>query len=226
MTNFKQDLELLLSKERLSSYDNDLEQHFKNLKLIAFITPKLATLEICIRNMVDFLLSKEDENWLLNLDDEKVREELNKIATRENIPNLDDLSHHQYISKMTLGIFIRIIRNKGLQNEIFDLRDMDFKKYDKSNSNFYFQGSKKANLRNYHKVDIVLSLVQNIRNRSYHWENLMKTRLEKGTTFPRLTTSFHKTLIGIAPQNIQIFLKDLISKINKDLLDYCEIKLR
>lgn len=224
MTNFKQDLELLLSKERLSSYDNDLEQHFRNLKLIAFITPKLATLEICIRNMVDFLLSKEDENWLLNLDDEKVREELNKIATRENVPNLEDLSHHQYISKMTLGIFIRIIKLKKIETSIFDVKNIDLKKYDRNNANFYYFKGRKSHISHILKAKIILSLILMIRNRSYHWENLLKMR--ENTSFPRLSTKEDNLIIGIHPNSIQIFLNNLINSINKNLLDYCEIKLK
>lgn len=113
MANFGQDLEILLSRQRLGSYEN-VAQHFDNLKLIALITPKLATLEICIRNRLDFILLQEDENWLLNLNDEKVQAELFKIARKENATNLADLNHHQYISKLTLGIFIMIARNKGL----------------------------------------------------------------------------------------------------------------
>ena len=33
MCNFKENYEILLSKERLSSYDNDIEAHFRNLKI-------------------------------------------------------------------------------------------------------------------------------------------------------------------------------------------------
>lgn len=103
---------------------------------------------------------------------------------------------------------------------------MDFRKYDESNRNTCFIKGKKSKISNYSRVDIALSLIQNIRNRSYHWENLMKTTQRNGTTFPRLTSQCGGTHIGVAPQNIDIFLTDLISRINKDLLKYCEIEIK
>ena len=85
MCNFKGNYEIILSKERLSSYDNDIEAHFRNIKTIALITPKLATLEICLRNICDYLLCKTiNENWLMEIDDEVVQDELYKICKKEN----------------------------------------------------------------------------------------------------------------------------------------------
>ncbi len=45
MQDFKKDIALILSKKRLVAYDS-LEQYKENLKLIAFITPKISNLEI------------------------------------------------------------------------------------------------------------------------------------------------------------------------------------
>ncbi len=45
LQHFKNDITLILSKERLDTYDN-LEQYKENLKLISFITPKISNLEI------------------------------------------------------------------------------------------------------------------------------------------------------------------------------------
>lgn len=227
MCNFKDNYEILLSKERLSSYNNDIEAHFRNIKTIALITPKLATLEICLRNMCDYLLCEiYGEDWLVGMNDEKVQDELSKICAKAGANNLNELTRHQYISRLTLGIFIRIIQEYALQNAIFDLRQIDFKQYDRSNRNFCFIKGKKTKISNYDKVSIVLSLLQTIRNRSFHWENLTKTRDENGKIFPRLTTKKYGTLIGIAPQNIQAFLNDLLDNINKDLIRDCEIKLK
>ena len=66
----------------------------------------------------------------------------------------------------------------------------------------------------------------NLYFQSFHWENLMKIRNNDGKIFPRLTTKKHETIIGIAPQNIQAFLNDLLDNINKDLIENCEIKLK
>ncbi|HEF1652511.1 TPA: hypothetical protein R8U00_001779, partial [Campylobacter jejuni] len=40
----------LFSQIRLSSYDNNIVKHYDNLKLVGKITPKIATLEIILRN--------------------------------------------------------------------------------------------------------------------------------------------------------------------------------
>lgn len=45
LQDFKNDITLILSKDRLETYDN-LEQYKENLKLISFITPKISSLEI------------------------------------------------------------------------------------------------------------------------------------------------------------------------------------
>ena len=58
-------LTILLSKERLQSYSS-IQEHFENLQLIANITPKLATIEIALRNLLDHELSKIDSNWIEN----------------------------------------------------------------------------------------------------------------------------------------------------------------
>ncbi len=45
LQDFKNDITLILSEERLVAYDS-LEQYKENLKLISFITPKISNLEI------------------------------------------------------------------------------------------------------------------------------------------------------------------------------------
>lgn len=49
LANFK----ILLSKERLESYNNEIDKHYENLKLIGNIT----TLEIILGNKLDSVLS-------------------------------------------------------------------------------------------------------------------------------------------------------------------------
>lgn len=75
--------------------------------------------------------------------------------------------------------------------------------------------------RNIHKVDIVLSLLQNLRNRSYHWENILKITEKDGKQYPRLTTKIKNTYIGLNPQSIELFLDDLIKIFHKKILEYC-----
>lgn len=223
MCNFKDNYEILLSKERFNSYDNDIEAHFRNIKTIALITPKLATLEICLRNICDYLLCKTiNENWLMEIDDEVVQDELSKICKKENKDNIRELTRHQCISRLTLGIFIKIIKIQQLENYIFDVSNIDFKKYSATNRNFGYVNGRKTDLSNISKIDAILNLLLTIRNRSFHWENLMKTK----NSLPRITTYICGSVIVIAPQNIQAFLNDLLNNINKNLIRNCEIELK
>lgn len=209
----------LLSKERLSSYNDDISEHYKNLRLIASITTKVASLEIILRNVLDYAMSANDANWVQNSVDEKIIKARNKILAKHGA---NTLHHHQYISRLTLGMVIHAIRANRLQNAVMNLRDFKFKKYDANNKEKFTYNGRVTNLANHFKVDIVLSLLQNLRNRCYHWENILKVRVENGITYPRLTTSVIKnTPIGLHPSKIEQFLDDLICLYDKELLDYC-----
>ncbi|TKX28927.1 hypothetical protein [Campylobacter aviculae] len=203
----------LFSKTRLLSYNNDIVKHYDNLKLVGKITPKIATLEIILRNKLDSELSKQNENWIKNSNDEKIKE----IIKDKN------LTHHQCLSRMGLGIIICFIKENKLQEQIMNLKDkdIDFRNYNQYNRNFFLKNGKKRNFGNIYKVDIVLSLLQNLRNRSYHWENILKTREKNGKHYPRLTTKIKDTYIGINPQKIELSLDDLIKIFNEELLKYC-----
>ncbi|RVY98513.1 CAAX protease [Helicobacter pylori] len=63
---FKNDITLILSKDRLAAYDS-LEQYKENLKLISFITPKISNLEIYLRNALDYCLTQmKGSEWVFN----------------------------------------------------------------------------------------------------------------------------------------------------------------
>lgn len=102
-----------------------------------------------------------------------------------------------------------------------NLGNINFLDYDSSNRNFWIKDSRKTYFKNFEKVDIVLSLLQNLRNRSYHWENITKTINKNGIDYPRLTTKVKNTHIGINPNKIEIFLDDLIKTYDERFLDYC-----
>lgn len=208
----------LLSKERLRSYDYDISKHYENLKLVGKITPKIATLEIILRNKLDQKLSESNRHWIEESNDENVINAREKIAQREYTQNL---SHHQYLSRMNLGNVIYLIKENKIQNFMMNLDSINFKNYDPSNRNFFLRNNKKRNFGNIHKVDIVLSLLHNIRNRSYHWENILKTTEKNGKSYPRLTTKLEGTHIGINPRNIEMFLDDLIKVFDGEFLKYC-----
>ncbi|EJW1418666.1 hypothetical protein N8V57_001914 [Campylobacter coli] len=222
LTNFND----LFSQMRLSSYNDDIVKHYDNLKFVGKITPKIATLEIILRNKLDNKLSEQDNDWIKNSNDENI-----KKAKDENIKKAKDeieyreknktLSHHQYLSRMSLGTIIYLIKKNKLQNSIMDLKNINFRNYNRHNRNFFFENGIKLRFRNTHKVDIVLSLLQNLRNRSYHWENILKTTEKNGKHYPRLTTKIENTHVGVDLQKIDLFLSDLIKTFNEEILEYC-----
>ncbi|HBK1779975.1 TPA: hypothetical protein LGC38_001796, partial [Campylobacter jejuni] len=87
----------LFSQIRLSSYDNNIVKHYDNLKCVGKITPKLATLEIILRNKLDNKLSEKDNDWIKNSNDEKIKKSKEEIEHREKNRIL---SHHQYLSRI------------------------------------------------------------------------------------------------------------------------------
>ncbi|ECC0152086.1 hypothetical protein FMI41_08955 [Campylobacter jejuni] len=103
-----------------------------------------------------------------------------------------------------------------------DLKNINFRNYNQYNRNFFLKNGKKRNFGNIYKVDIVLSLLQNLRNRSYHWENILKTTKKNGKHYPRLTTKIENVYIGINPQKIELFLDDLIKTFDERILKYCQ----
>ncbi|EDO6981609.1 hypothetical protein FXA29_09565 [Campylobacter coli] len=209
----------LFSQIRLSSYDNNIIKHYDNLKLVGKITPKIATLEIILRNKLDNKLSEQDSNWIKNSNDENIKKAKDEIEKREKNRIL---SHHQYLSRISLGTIIYLIKENKLQNSIMDLKNINFRNYNQHNRNFFFENGIKLRFRNTHKVDIVLSLLQNLRNRSYHWENILKTTEKNGKHYPRLTTKIENVYIGINPQKIELFLDDLIKTFDERILKYCQ----
>lgn len=93
---FKQNIENLLSQERLSTY-TDLQAHTKNLDLIAKITPKIALIEISLRNMLDFCMThSQGEAWLISSkipEVEKARAKSPTNTKSPHTPNYSPTSH-------------------------------------------------------------------------------------------------------------------------------------
>ncbi|EAI3116882.1 hypothetical protein PJJ44_001689 [Campylobacter jejuni] len=208
----------LFSQIRLSSYDNNIVKHYDNLKLVGKITPKIATLEIILRNKLDNKLSEQDSNWIKNSNDENIKKAKDEIEKREKNRIL---SHHQYLSRISLGTIIYLIKENRMQDSIMNLKNINFRNYNQYNRNFFLKNGKKRNFGNIYKVDIVLSLLQNLRNRSYHWENILKTTEKNGKHYPRLTTKIENTHVGVDLQKIDLFLSDLIKTFNEEILEYC-----
>ncbi|GAA7528952.1 hypothetical protein ckin28_02050 [Helicobacter pylori] len=220
LKHFKNDITLILSEERLVAYDS-LEQYKENLKLISFITPKISNLEIYLRNALDYCLTQmKGSEWVFN--ESALTDLIKELKEKKK-----EITHSLILSKMSLGAVVRLIFCYTLEGVILDLRAYRFRAYYHENKDTLLIKGKKRLLYNYIKAHIALNLLWTIRNRAYHWENLLKIQPNKR---PRITTSFSgKTknipmdkilVIGIEPNKITLFLDDLIKSIgNKDSED-------
>ncbi|EJC01402.1 hypothetical protein [Helicobacter pylori] len=220
LKHFKNDITLILSKDRLDTYDS-LEQYKENLKLISFITPKISNLEIYLRNALDYCLTQiKGSDWVFN--ESALTDLINEQKEKKK-----EITHSLILSKMSLGAVVRLIFCYKLEGVILDLRAYRLRAYYHENKDTLLIKGKKRLLYNYIKAHIVLNLLWTIRNRAYHWENLLKIQPNKR---PRITTSFSgKTknipmdrilVIGIEPNKITLFLDDLIKSVgNKDFAD-------
>ncbi len=218
LQHFKNDITLILSKERLDTYDS-LEQYKENLKLIASITPKISNLEIYLRNALDHCLTQiKGSEWVFN-------ESTLTPLIKELKEKKKEITHSLILSKMSLGAVIKLIFCYKLEGVVLDLKRINFKSYYPNNKNALFINNKKNPLSSASKVHIALNLLWTIRNRAYHWENLLKT---KPNNRPRITTYFTglkdndrakmSMNISVEPSKIVLFLDDLIKSIgNKDL---------
>ncbi|GAA8753070.1 CAAX protease [Helicobacter pylori] len=215
---FKNDITLILSKDRLAAYDS-LEQYKENLKLISFITPKISNLEIYLRNALDYCLTQmKGSEWVFN--ENSLTDLINEQKEKKK-----EITHSLILSKMSLGAVIRLIFCYKLEGVVLDLRAYRFRAYYHENKDTLLIKNRKQNLSNYAKAHIALNLLWTIRNRAYHWENLLKTKPNK---HPRITTYFTGLKdndrakmpmnISVEPSKIVLFLDDLIKSIgNKDL---------
>ncbi len=179
------------------------------------ITPKISNLEIYLRNALDYCLTQNKESeWVL--DENSLIPLINELKEKKK-----EISHSLVLSKMSLGAVIKLIFFYKLENLVLDLQQWSFKKYYKDNRDVLLIRGKKQGLYNYVKVHIALNLLWTIRNRAYHWENLLKI---KPNNRPRIMTCFSglrgndKINTSIEPNKIALFLDDLIKSIgNKDL---------
>ncbi len=218
LQHFKNDITLILSKDRLAAYDS-LEQYKENLKLISFITPKISSLEIYLRNALDYCLTQiKGSDWVFS--EGSLTNLINEQKEKKK-----EITHSLILSKMSLGAVIKLIFCYKLEGVMLDLRAYRFRAYYHENKDTLLIKNRKQNLSNYAKAHITLNLLWTIRNRAYHWENLLKT---KPNNRPRITTSFTGLKnndrakmpmnISVEPSKIVLFLDDLIKSIgNKDL---------
>lgn len=209
--DFRSDLKKCLSNTRLQSYKN-LDEHFKNLKLISKLSPKIGILEITLRNYLNDILAKKFQNqdWLLNYDNENIKEQINKLnKSKKRMPTKDEL-----LSNLTLGTIVKIIEDEKIEKYIFS--NLDLKRFDKNNKKYYFLNNKKTKISLIDKNRALLKLFLILRNRASHFENLLKLRNNKISNISyKLNQNYY---ISIDPVNLERFLDDLINDFNEDLI--------
>ncbi|GAA7503281.1 hypothetical protein JP0006_09040 [Helicobacter pylori] len=136
LQHFKNDITLILSRERLDTYDS-LEQYKENLKLISFITPKISSLEIYLCNALDYCLTQiKGSDWVFSED--SLTNLINEQKEKKK-----EITHSLILSKMSLGAMIKLIFCYKLEGIILDLKRINFKSYYPNNKNALFINNKK-----------------------------------------------------------------------------------
>lgn len=179
--------------------------------------------------MLDFCLKE-----LVGIEWIKSERSLQHIKPKTHTP-LQELSPSQILSSLMLGEVIDLIGEYKIEHYMFDLYHLDFKKYHWSNNDFFKIKGKKTFFSNVSKVEISLNLIRSIRNRCFHWENLLKVTIKQDDKiYPRITTIYPKneerknqTRIGIAPEMILEFLDDLLGCIDNEVMkDFQDIEMK
>lgn len=228
LLDFRADITSILSQERLESYEGNIQNYYTNRLLALQAGHKIAEIEVYLRNMLDFCMKKTKESeWI------KSEESLKLISAKSHIPQ-QELSSSQILASLMLGEVVELINFYKMKNYMFDLEDMDFKKYHWNNRNVGYVNGRKTQFSNVAKVEITLNLIRVIRNRCFHWENLLKTRMLKDKEYPRIATIYPKnevgekqTIVGIMPEMILVFLDDLLNAINNPMMKrFQDIKMK
>ena len=224
--DFKKNKINLFSQERLKSYslqedEKDIEiqlkRHNNNLNLIQRITKDLALIEIGLRNILNFYMIEVSNNtdWIKNYRSRTITNYnsiISNIKKRYPVNKQNILNNNQLLSNLTLGVIIKILKEKNISDQIFNFKNLNLKKYHIKNRNRKLKNNNKSRLTNKEKTNIMLSILSDIRNRSFHWESLIKIR-ENG--YPRLSTNECDILTSIEPDKIEIFLNDILEEIYK-----------
>ncbi len=151
LQDFKNDITLILSKDRLETYDN-LEKYKENLKLISLITPKISNLEIYLRNALDYCLTQIKGN-------EWVFDEVSLIPLIEELKDKKkEITHSLVLSKMSLEAVIKLIFFYKLEGVALE-RAYSLKAYYKDNKDTLLIKGRKQHLSNYAKAYIALNLL-------------------------------------------------------------------
>lgn len=229
-----EDYEFYFSKERIQSY-NSIEEHNQNLHLISKISIHIGVFELFLRNRMDALLKNKtnDKEWILTLMQVLDNKESAKTAnnTEKNmyydflkIKKREYKTHAQIVSGLPFGFWVNLVkllfpvRQQYLpptnSTEILNVGKIDFRKYSVVNRPLY---------DNNLKLIFVVRLIQHIRNRAFHWENLLKITISnRGKFLSNIMAQENSNKMWILPKNIEMFLNDVLdcvdTRIRKDIV--------
>ena len=188
----------LYSQSRLNGYSS-IDEHEQNFQMLDKIASKLGRIEIIIRNRIDRKMSQSNKDWLLHLPDH-----IHLDASDET------QDHDTLVSRQTFGFWIKVVEHYKIHSCAFNKEFLDnfsFKKYYEKNK----ERLNKKELNNYQKAYAILLLTKSIRNRAFHFENLLKIlannrpRLSVKATFKK-----NQAIFSIMPNKIIDFLNDIL----------------
>lgn len=189
----------LFSQARINSYTS-IDEHEQNFQMLDKISSKLARIEIIIRNKIDRKMRKSNENWMFDLpSDIKLDDDNGKIKDRDIL-----------VSRQTFGFWVKVVENYEIYDSLFDesfLKSFLFKKY----SEFNREKVGKNYLYTWQKAYVILTLLKNIRNRAFHFENLFKLNSigqPRLNTFVSFKTGY--VIAGVKPNKITELLDDIL----------------
>lgn len=194
----------LFSKARIDSYSS-IDEHEANFEMLGKIAPKLAKIEIIIRNRIDKKMCENNQNWMFDLPDSIKLDDEGKIK-----------DHNILVSRQTFGFWIKVAEYYKIEGKIFQtnlFNNFSFKKY----SNFNIDKPSGQYLFDWQIASVLLRLLKNTRNRAFHFENLFKMKDNK----PRLNAfnDFRKfqIIVGVKPDKLATFLNDILYSFNEKL---------
>lgn len=219
-----------ISTKRLESY-NDEEEYKKNIKLSNDIYGLLSIFEISLRNRV-FSYFK----GFYQCDIDSVLGNIaNNFKTRINSHSLEtinssNLSPDQKISQLNLGFWVSLFSYKDeKENKLLNNYIPNGKVFSKQIS--FRALSSICNIKNEANIDVhdlearytAIKLVQTIRNRAFHHENLFKQnnsfpRISHRVSFNNQTNARPNVVVGIRGDKIVEFLKFMNKYLDKRLM--------
>lgn len=101
-----------------------------------------------------------------------MKKSLGLIKPKNRTP-LQELNHDQILSSLMFGEIIDLIQEYEIKHYIFDLQNPDFKSIIGVIAILAIS-MEENKFSNDSKVNIILNLMRNIRNRAFHWENYKK----------------------------------------------------